>query len=47
MRNNKSISISLPEEQLKKAKLFTSKTGRTLSGLIRCSLEEKLSENGK
>ncbi|MFH1181390.1 MAG: hypothetical protein V1702_00360 [Candidatus Woesearchaeota archaeon] len=39
MNYNKQVTVSLPAEQIERAKKFSKNTGRTLSGLIGYSLE--------
>ena len=44
MRKAHIVTITIPEEILKKAKEYAYRNGMTLSGLIRLGLEEKLKE---
>jgi hypothetical protein len=44
---NEKITISLPREQIITAKRFSKRTGRTLSGLIKVSLQKTLSNSSE
>jgi hypothetical protein len=39
MKKSKSVTVSLPAEQIERVKRFSKDTGRTLSGLISYSLD--------